>query len=46
MLDPGVRDDPVVFPPADVLGRLSFTADLGPDIEKLYEDGWGQVQGA
>ncbi len=46
MLDAGVRDNPIVFPPADVLSRLSFTADLGPDVEKLYADGWGQVQGA
>jgi spermidine/putrescine-binding protein len=33
MLDAGVRDDPIVFPPADVLRRLSFTANLGPDTE-------------
>jgi spermidine/putrescine-binding protein len=46
LLDPDVANDPVIFPPPDVLNRLSFTADLGPDIEKLYVDGWGQVQGA
>lgn len=46
MLDPAVKDDPVIFPPPDVLDRLSFTVDLGPDIEKLYADGWKRVQGA
>ncbi len=46
LLDPDVANDPVIFPPPDVLDRLSFTADLGPDVEKLYVDGWGQVQGA
>ncbi len=46
LLDPDVANDPVIFPPADVLARLSFTADLGTDIEKLYLDGWKQVQDA
>jgi spermidine/putrescine-binding protein len=46
LLDPDVANDPVIFPPQDVLDRLSFTADLGPDVEKLYADGWSQVQGA
>ncbi len=46
LLDAAVRDDPVIFPPADVLSRLSFTADLGSDVDKLYADGWSTVQGA
>jgi hypothetical protein len=46
LLDADVANDPVIFPPADVLDRLSFTAGLGPDVEKLYVDGWGQVKGA
>ncbi len=46
LLDPAVRDNPVIFPPADVLDRLSFTAALGADVEKLYADGWSRVQGA
>jgi spermidine/putrescine transport system substrate-binding protein len=40
-----ILDDPVIFPPADVLDRLVFTADLGED-EQLYEDAWGRVQSA
>ncbi len=46
MLDPTVKNDPVIFPPADVLDRLSFTAALGADTEKLYEEGWERVQDA
>jgi putrescine transport system substrate-binding protein len=46
MLDPAVKDNPIIFPPPDVLDRLSFTVDLGPDTEKLYAEGWKQVQGA
>lgn len=45
-LDPAVKDNPVIFPPADVLDRLSFTAALGPDAEKLYAEGWARVQDA
>ena len=39
------KDNPVIFPPANVLERLVFTADLGDD-ERLYEDAWGRVQDA
>ena len=46
MLDPTVRDNPVIFPPGDVLSRLSFTVALGSDGEKLYADGWKRVQDA
>ena len=46
LLDDAVANNPIIFPPADVLARLSFTADLGPDVEKLYADGWKQVQDA
>lgn len=45
LYDPAVRNDPIVFPPPDVLARLVFTADLG-DAEKLYADAWKQVQSA
>lgn len=45
-LDPEVKDNPVIFPPADVLDRLSFTAALGADTEKLYAEGWQRVQDA
>jgi spermidine/putrescine-binding protein len=45
LLDPSIKGDPVIFPPADVVARLHFTADLGP-FEKLYSNGWKQVQSA
>jgi len=45
LLDPSVRDDPVVFPPADVLARTTFTADLGP-VNSLYDAAWKRVQAA
>jgi spermidine/putrescine-binding protein len=44
-LDPAVSGNPVIFPPADVIARLHFTADLGV-YEKLYTDAWKKVQSA
>jgi spermidine/putrescine transport system substrate-binding protein len=44
LLPASLRDDPVVFPPADVLDRLVFTQYLGDD-EELYTDGWDRVRG-
>ncbi len=44
LLPPKLLDDPVVFPPADVLDRLVFTAFLG-DAESRYTDGWSKVRG-
>jgi len=45
LLDPAVRNDPIVFPPADVLARTTFTADLG-DANALYDAAWKRVQSA
>jgi spermidine/putrescine-binding protein len=45
LAEPAVLQNPVIFPPANVLGRLAFTADLGDD-EKLYTDAWERVQSA
>jgi putrescine transport system substrate-binding protein len=45
LMDPAVRDNPVVFPPADVLAKAVFTQDVG-DAEKLYQDEWSRVQSA
>ena len=44
-LDPSVRNNPVIFPPADELARLQFTVDLGGD-ERLYSEGWKKVMKA
>jgi len=43
LLDPAVRDNPVIFPPAAELAKLQFTVDLGGD-ERLYTEGWRKVQ--
>jgi spermidine/putrescine-binding protein len=43
ILPQALKDDPVVFPPADVLDRLQFTEYLGAD-EKLYNEGWDRVR--
>jgi spermidine/putrescine-binding protein len=40
---PEILDDPAIYPPADVLDRLSFTADLGED-EELYDLAWERVK--
>ena len=46
LLDSSLLDDPVIFPPPDVLTRVSFTADLGDEVEGLYREAWGRVQSA
>jgi len=45
LLDPAIRNDPIVFPPADVLAKTSFTADLGA-ANDLYDAAWKRVQAA
>jgi spermidine/putrescine transport system substrate-binding protein len=40
-----ILDDPVIFPPEEILDRLYFTADLG-DAEDLYDEAWKRVQEA
>jgi spermidine/putrescine-binding protein len=39
-----VRNNPVIFPPAEVLAKLFFLNDLG-DAEKLYNDAWKRIKG-
>ena len=39
-----IRNNPVIFPPADVLAKLSFLNDLG-DAESLYNDAWKRIRG-
>ncbi len=38
-----VRNNPVIFPPNDVLAKLPFLVDLG-DAQKLYDDAWKRVK--
>jgi spermidine/putrescine transport system substrate-binding protein len=44
LLPTDVRNNPVIFPPADVLAKLSFLEDLG-DAEELYSDAWKRIKG-
>jgi spermidine/putrescine-binding protein len=46
LIDPALSQDPVVFPPPEVLATLTFTADLGDEVEGLYVDAWQLVQDA
>lgn len=46
LLDPALVEDPVVFPPAEILSALTFTADLGEEVEGLYVEAWQRVQEA
>lgn len=38
------KSNQVIFPPADVLAKLSFLNDLG-DAESLYNDAWKRIRG-
>jgi spermidine/putrescine-binding protein len=38
-----VRNNPVIFPPNNVLATLPFLTDLG-DAQKLYDDAWKRVK--
>jgi spermidine/putrescine-binding protein len=38
-----VRNNPVIFPPGDVLAKLPFLADLG-DAQQLYDKAWKRVK--
>jgi spermidine/putrescine transport system substrate-binding protein len=38
-----VRNNPVIFPPGDVLAKLPFLLDLG-EAQKLYDDAWKRVK--
>jgi spermidine/putrescine transport system substrate-binding protein len=40
-----VLDDPVIYPPEDVLSRLVVIENLG-DADELYDDGWARVEEA
>jgi putrescine transport system substrate-binding protein len=46
LLDPSLAGDPVVFPPPDVLAGLTFTADLGDQVETRYREAWERVLAA
>ena len=45
LLPPGVRDDPAIFPPPDVLARVELLRDIGP-ATVLYDRLWTEVKTA
>jgi putrescine transport system substrate-binding protein len=44
-LAPEIRNNPTIFPPADVLKKLPFLEILGDD-QKKFDEAWKQVQNA
>ncbi len=40
-----ILNDPVIFPPEEILDQLYFTADVG-EAENLYDEAWKRVQEA
>lgn len=45
-IDPQVAGNPVVYPPAEVLGRVTFLETIPDDLLPLYEDIWTRILGA
>ncbi|MDS4030403.1 MAG: spermidine/putrescine ABC transporter substrate-binding protein [Candidatus Contendobacter sp.] len=46
LIQPEIRDDPVIFPSIDLLRKSHFYAPLGPEGERLYADVWAQFMAA
>jgi spermidine/putrescine-binding protein len=44
-LAPEIRNNPTIFPPSDVLKKISFLENLGED-QKKFDDAWKRVQDA
>jgi spermidine/putrescine-binding protein len=44
LIPAGIRNNPVIFPPAEVLKGLAFLNDLG-DAETFYDEAWKRVRG-
>jgi spermidine/putrescine transport system substrate-binding protein len=40
LIDPAIRDDPVAYPPAERLRRMSFYRPLGAQGEQAYASAW------
>ena len=43
LLDPEIRDNPAIYPPEDVLQRLFFLVDVGPEIQEFFNQAWDAV---
>jgi spermidine/putrescine-binding protein len=45
LMDPDILDDPAIYPPQEVMDRLEFLVDLGPEIEALYAEAFAAARG-
>jgi spermidine/putrescine transport system substrate-binding protein len=45
-IDPQVAGNPAVYPPEEVLGRVTFLETIPDDLLPLYEDMWTRILGA
>jgi spermidine/putrescine transport system substrate-binding protein len=43
LLAPELRDDPVLFPPADVVGRCATVRDIGAAADRRLEQLWARI---
>ncbi len=44
-MDPEILDDPAIYPPREVMDRLEFLVDLGPEIDALYAEVFAAARG-
>ena len=45
-IDPQVASNPAVYPPAEVLTRVTFLEPIPDDLLPVYEDIWTRILGA
>ncbi len=45
LVDTEILEDPAIYPPPEVFARLEFIADLGPEIDALYEQVFAEARG-
>jgi spermidine/putrescine transport system substrate-binding protein len=42
-IDPKLLNNPAIYPPDDVMAKLEFLTDLGPNL-RLYDEVWTQIK--
>lgn len=42
-IDPKLLNNPAIYPPEDVMAKLEFLSDLGPNL-RLYDEVWTQIK--
>lgn len=45
LMDPEILNDPAIYPPQEVMDRLEFLVDLGPEIDALYTEVFAAARG-